>query len=204
MAKIKYTKNELKKQKDNLKRFTRYLPTLELKKQQLLVEIRQIQNRIEKLTEEFERLEKEITRWADVFAEDIDLNEFVQVKEVTTDQENIAGIDIPTYSKVIFVDKEYDLYKTPLWVDKAIAVLKEQIERQAELKITQQQEAILREELRITIQRIKLFEEVKIPEARENIRVIQIFLGDQMTAEVVRGKIAKAKIEKKKQEVRAV
>ena len=204
MAKIKYTKNELKKQKDNLKRFTRYLPTLELKKQQLLVEIRQIQNRIEKLTEEFERLEKEITRWADVFAEDIDLNEFVQVKEVTTDEENIAGIDIPTYSKVIFVDKEYDLYKTPLWVDKAIAVLKEQIERQAELKITQQQEAILREELRITIQRIKLFEEVKIPEARENIRVIQIFLGDQMTAEVVRGKIAKAKIEKKKQEVSAV
>ncbi|MCI0494106.1 V-type ATP synthase subunit D [candidate division KSB1 bacterium] len=204
MAKIKYTKNELKKQKDNLKRFTRYLPTLELKKQQLLVEIRQIQNRIEKLTEEFERLEKEITRWADVFAEDIDLNEFVQVKEVTTDQENIAGIDIPTYSKVIFVDTEYDLYKTPLWVDKAIAVLKEQIERQAELKITQQQEAILREELRITIQRIKLFEEVKIPEARENIRVIQIFLGDQMTAEVVRGKIAKAKIEKKKHEVSAV
>jgi len=182
MAKIKYTKNELKKQKDNLKRFTRYLPTLELKKQQLLVEIRQIQNRIEKLTEEFERLEKEITRWADVFAEDIDLNEFVQVKEVTTDEENIAGIDIPTYSKVIFVDKEYDLYKTPLWVDKAIAVLKEQIERQAELKITQQQEAILREELRITIQRIKLFEEVKIPEASENIRVIHIFLVDQMTA----------------------
>ncbi|HEX9974487.1 MAG TPA: V-type ATP synthase subunit D [bacterium] len=204
MAKIKYTKNELKKQKDNLKRFTRYLPTLELKKQQLLVEIRLIQNRIDKLTEESLRLEKEVTRWADVFAEDIDLNELIQVKEVTTDQENIAGIDIPTFVEVIFVDKEYDLYKTPLWVDKAIAVLKEQIERQAELKITQQQEAILREELRITIQRIKLFEEVKIPEARENIRAIQIFLGDQMTAEVVRGKIAKAKIEKKKQEVSAV
>jgi len=204
MAKIKYTKNELKKQKDNLKRFTRYLPTLELKKQQLLVEIRLIQNRIDKLTEESLRLEKEVTRWADVFAEDIDLNEFIKVKEVTTDQENIAGIDIPTFVEVIFVDKEYDLYKTPLWVDKAIAVLKEQIERQAELKITQQQEAILREELRITIQRIKLFEEVKIPEARENIRAIQIFLGDQMTAEVVRGKIAKAKIEKKKQEVSAV
>jgi len=204
MAKIKYTKNELKKQKDNLKRFTRYLPTLELKKQQLLVEIRQIQNRIDKLTEEIERVEKEVTRWVDVFAEDIDLNEFVQVMEVSTDQENIAGIDIPTFVEVVFVDKDYDLYQTPLWVDRAIAVVKEQIERQAELKITRKQEAILKEELRITIQRIKLFEEVKIPEARENIRVIQIFLGDQMTAEVVRGKIAKAKIEKKKQEVSAV
>lgn len=204
MAKIKYTKNELKKQKDNLKRFTRYLPTLELKKKQLLAEIRLIQTRIEKLTEESERVEKEVAKWVDVFAEDVDLNEFFQVMEVTTDEENIAGIDIPTFVEVVFVDKEYDLYKTPLWVDKAIAVVQEQIERQAELKIAQKQEGILREELRITIQRIKLFEEVKIPEARENIRVIQIFLGDQMTAEVVRGKIAKAKIEKKKQEVSAV
>ena len=204
MAKIKYTKNELKKQKDNLKRFTRYLPTLELKKKQLLAEIRLIQNRIDKLTEESERVEKEVTRWVDVFAEDIDLNEFFQVMEVATDTENIAGIDIPTFVEVVFVDKDYDLYQTPLWVDQAIAVVKEQIERQAELKITRKQEAILKEELRITIQRIKLFEEVKIPEARENIRVIQIFLGDQMTAEVVRGKIAKAKIEKKKQEVSAI
>lgn len=204
MAKIKYTKNELKKQKDNLKRFTRYLPTLELKKQQLLVEIRQIQNRIDKLTEEIERVEKEVTRWVDVFAEDIDLHEFFQIMEVTTDTENIAGIDIPTFVEVVFVDKDYDFYQTPLWVDRAIAVVKEQIERHAELKIARKQESILREELRITIQRIKLFEEVKIPEAKENIRVIQIFLGDQMTAEVVRGKIAKAKIEKKKHEVSAV
>jgi len=204
MAKIKYTKNELKKQKDNLKRFTRYLPTLELKKQQLLVEIRQIQNRIEKLTEELNQITAEVTKWVDVFAEDVDLHDFFQVMEITTDTENIAGIDIPTFVEVVFLDKEYDLYTTPLWVDRAIAVVKDQICRHAELKITQRQEAILREELRITIQRIKLFEEVKIPEARENIRVIQIFLGDQMTAEVVRGKIAKAKIEKKKQEVSTV
>ncbi len=204
MAKIKYTKNELKKQKDNLKRFTRYLPTLELKKQQLLVEIRQIQNRLEKLTEEIDQIVAEVTKWADVFAEDVDLHDFFQVLEITTDTENIAGIDIPTFVEVVFLDKDYDLYATPLWVDRAIAVVKEQIRRQAELKITQRQEEILREELRITIQRIKLFEEVKIPEARENIRVIQIFLGDQMTAEVVRGKIAKAKIEKKKQEVSTV
>lgn len=204
MAKIKYTKNELKKQKDNLKRFTRYLPTLELKKQQLLVEIRQIQNRLEKLTEELDRVTAEVTKWVDVFAEDVDLHEFLQVMEVTTDTENIAGIDIPTFVEVVFLDREYDLYTTPLWIDRAIAVVKDQIRRQAELKITQRQEEILREELRITIQRIKLFEEVKIPEARENIRVIQIFLGDQMTAEVVRGKIAKAKIEKKKREVSAV
>jgi len=204
MAKIKYTKNELKKQKDDLKRFTRYLPTLELKKKQLLAEIRLIQNQIDKLTAESEKVEKEVSKWVDLFAEEIDLQEFYELLEITTDVGNIAGIDIPLFVEVVFVDKDYDYYATPLWVDKGIEVVKDQIQRQAELQIAQKQQEIIREELRITIQRIKLFEEVKIPEARENIRVIQIFLGDQMTAEVVRGKIAKAKIEKKKQEVSAV
>ncbi len=204
MAKIKYTKNELKKQKDDLKRFTRYLPTLELKKKQLLAEIRLIQNQIDKLTAESEKVKKEVSKWVDLFAEEIDLPEFYEVLEITTDVGNIAGIDIPLFVEVVFVDKDYDYYTTPLWVDKGIEVVKDQIQRKAELQIAQKQQEIIREELRITIQRIKLFEEVKIPEARENIRVIQIFLGDQMTAEVVRGKIAKAKIEKKKQEVSAV
>ena len=58
MAKVRLTKNELKKQKDNLKRYLRYLPTLELKKKQLLVEIRRIQNEIERLREEDQRAEQ--------------------------------------------------------------------------------------------------------------------------------------------------
>ena len=36
---------------------------------------------------------------------------------------------------------------------------------------------------------------MKIPEAKENIRVIQVYLGDQQTASVVRGKISKKKLE---------
>ena len=204
MAKIKYTKNELKKQKDDLKRFTRYLPTLELKKKQLLVEIRNIQNLIDKLNDEITRTENQVKQWVDVFAEDIDLNEFFQMIEIVSEHGNIAGIDIPLFKDVVFEDMEYDFYTTPLWIDKGIDFSKQQLKRKAELQIAEQQQEIIKEELRITIQRIKLFEEVKIPEAKENIRVIHIFLGDQQTAEVVRGKIAKAKIEKKKQEVSRV
>ncbi|MBN2010191.1 V-type ATP synthase subunit D [candidate division KSB1 bacterium] len=200
MAKIKYTKNELKRQKDNLKRFTRYLPTLELKKQQLLVEIRTIQTAVDRLEIETQQLEQDVRQWADVFAEDIDLNTMFKVTEILTDEGNIAGIDIPLFKDVLFEDFDYDYFQTPLWVDKALDVTKTQIKRKLELQVLHKQQEIIREELRVTIQRIKLFEEVKIPEAKENIRVIQIFLGDQMTAAVVRGKIAKGKIEKKKKE----
>jgi len=199
MAKIKLTKNELKKQKEALKRYTRYLPTLELKKTQLVAEIRQISQQIEKIRGEIERFEKEIFQWVDVFGEDIDISELFSLEEVVTTSGNIAGIDIEIFEKVVFKDVEYDLFETPLWVDKGIEACKEKIRLQLKIKTLKEQIALLQEELRITVQRINLFDKVKIPEAKENIRVIQIYLGDERTSEVVRGKISKAKIEKKKE-----
>ncbi len=201
MADVKLTKNELRTQKDALKRFTRFLPTLELKKKQLLAEIRQIQREVERLKKENERVEREISSWVHVFSdEEIDIDELIEVEELRTSTGNIAGIDIPVFEELIFKDIDYDYMRTPLWIDKGIDICKEQIERKAQWEIAQRQQEMIEKELRTTIQRIKLFEEVKIPEAKENIRIIQIFLGDQQTAEVVRGKIAKKKIERKKVE----
>ena len=198
MAKIRLTKNELKKQKDDLKRFTRYLPTLELKKKQLLQEILHIQHEIDHLQQENRRLESEVSRWVAVFADDIDLKDYIKIKDIRTSVGNIAGINIPVFEEMAFEDFDVDYFNTPFWIDRGIDVCQEQLRRRVEQIVAEKQQDILRTELRITIQRIKLFEEVKIPEAKESIRIIQIFLGDQQTAEVVRGKIAKAKIEKKK------
>ena len=198
MAKVRLTKNELKKQKDNLKRFTRYLPTLELKKKQLLQEIHRIQREIDRIESEYRRVEDETMHWVGVFAEEIDLKEYIKIKDIRIGKENIAGIDIPLFEDMTFEDAEVDFFNTSVWIDRGIDVCKDQVKRRIEKEIAEKQDDILREELRTTIQRIKLFEEVKIPEAKENIRVIQIFLGDQQTAGVVRGKIAKAKILKKK------
>jgi V/A-type H+/Na+-transporting ATPase subunit D len=199
MAKIKLTKNELKTQKDALKRFRRYLPTLELKKKQLLVEIQRIQKEIEELQSENERIERQVAQWVDLYGdESVHLTNLIKVKDLITGVGNIAGIDIPVFENLLFEDIAYDYFETPLWIDRGIQVVKEQMKRQAEWQTLQKQKVLIERELRTTIQRIKLFEEIKIPEARENIRVIQISLGDQMTAEVVRGKIAKKKIERKK------
>ena len=64
------------------------------------------------------------------------------------------------------------------------------------IKTLQEQMDLLGKELRTTSQRVNLFEKVKIPEAKENIRRISIYLGDQDTSAVVRGKIAKRKLVK--------
>lgn len=197
MAKIKHTKNELKAQREALARYLRFLPTLELKKTQLVAEIRRITNTIEQIQREYVASEQALFEWVDVFAEEIDLRQLLSIQQVQTSTGNIAGIDIPLFEQVLFAIQPYDYFTTPLWIESALQVLQEQLTRLIKIKILNQQIAILQEELRITIQRINLFEKVKIPETRENIRVIQIFLGDAQTAEVVRGKIAKAKIQKK-------
>lgn len=199
MARLKLTKNELKKQKESLKRFIRYLPTLELKKKQLVAEIKKIEEAVNELQNQIEQIENDIEKWVDVFGENIELETLLKIKEVNTDEGNIAGIDIPIFKEVFFEEKSYDLMIYPLWVDTALEILKKLTELKIQIMVAREQQQILREELRVTIQRINLFDKVMIPQAKENIRIIRIYLGDLQTAEVVRGKIAKTKITRKKE-----
>ena len=197
MAKIKFTKNELKKQKDALKRFERYLPTLQLKKQQLQMEVRKIEEALHRKEREFEDLQRRTMEWVAVLGEDVGLEELVAVEGIVTGTNNIAGVDIPVFEDIVFREKDYDLFETPLWVDAAVERLKDLLAVQAEIEVLKEQARLIREELRVTTQRVNLFEKVKIPETKENIRIIKIYLGDEQTAAVVRGKISKKKIVEK-------
>ena len=163
MAKVKLTKNALKAERDALKRFQRYLPTLLLKKQQLQMEMRTLQERVMAKREEEDKLRKSMASWISLFAEPIEWSKYLSVKEVRQGEGNIAGVKIPTYDGVL------------------------------ERRVLEKQYELLSKELRTTSQRVNLFEKVKIPEAKENIRVINIFLGDQQTSGVARSKLAKGK-----------
>ena len=123
MAKIKYTKNELKKQKDQLKRFKRYLPTLVLKKQLLQMEIRQVEVQINEKNRQRDRINADLMRWVHVFGENLDLAELIKVKETDLETTNIAGVDIPVFNAVIYEDMPYDLMFYPLWVDAGVQKL---------------------------------------------------------------------------------
>lgn len=191
MAKIKLTKNELKKQKDSLKRFERYLPTLVLKKQQLQIVIRQVESQVLEKTQQRSHLLQQLDAWIAVFGEGTDISQFLRVKEIKTSAGNIAGVDIPTFDGIVLDEIHYDLLKTAMWVDTAVEAVREVVSLDAELLVLERQKELLAEELRITTQRVNLFEKVKIPEAKNNIRRIGIYLGDEQTAAVVRGKIAK-------------
>lgn len=197
MAKITLTKGELKKQRDALKQYRRYLPTLQLKKQQLQVEI------LHQLVILEDRKANELTKissakaWTGLLATEAgaDIKKWLKPKAIVIGSKNIAGVDLPAFESAEFDPAEYDLFIVPLWVDAAIELLREIVSLREETKVIKKGVDILRHELRITTQRVNLFEKVKIPEAEEAIRLIKIYLGDQMANAVGRSKIAKRKIE---------
>ena len=201
MAKIKLTKNEQKVQKDALKMYQRYLPTLTLKKQQLQSVIMKVRNDL--AVKEAERVQMigDLDDWVAVFAENeifdegFRLDKLVEPDRVITKEDNIAGVRVPAFEELTFKDINYNVDDYPLWVDTAVFKLREIARLDALAATLRKQVELLEAELRTTSQSVNLFEKVKIPEAKENIRVIQVYIGDQQTAAVVRGKISKNKIQ---------
>jgi V/A-type H+-transporting ATPase subunit D len=192
MAKIKLTKNELKKQKDALKMYRRYLPTLMLKKQQLQAEIRSIEIRIRELMKEKEKTDETFKSWIAVFGETgIFTPDLLVIRSIKAAQGNIAGVAIPLFEGAEFETLQYDLAAKPLWLDTAVERMQQVMLLDLEAQTLEEQRRRLDHELRITTQRVNLFEKIKIPETRGNIKKIQVYLGDQQTSAVVRGKIAK-------------
>jgi len=196
MAKFKLTKGELKRQRDSLQQYERYLPTLQLKKQQLQLEIlRQDVLRQERVAYLAARRSAAAACIGLLAEPALDFRQMLRPRRLITEVRNIAGVDVPVFKGVDFSLPEYDLFIAPLWVDQALEFFKEMLALQEEIKVIESGMAVLRRELRITSQRVNLFEKVKIPEAVEAIRLIKIYLGDQLTNAVGRSKIAKRKIQ---------
>lgn len=195
MAKIKHTKNELKTQKDALSRFQRYLPMLQLKKQQLQSEIQRIEVLIFEKRMQEDSLMQDFKVWIGLLADSFPVENYIKFEKAVTSEGNIAGVAIPLLNEIEIHKESYALFDTPPWLDDAVNVLEQLINLRVEREILDQQRLLIIDELRVTTQRVNLFEKVKIPECKENIRVIRIFLGDEQTAAVARGKIAKKRTE---------
>jgi len=93
-------KSELKNQRDDLRRYKRFLPTLELKKQQLQIEVRKLNVALEASRAEEAGLRAELDGWVRLFAEPFELSALLRLKEVRRGAGNIAGVAIPILQEV--------------------------------------------------------------------------------------------------------
>ena len=198
MAKVKLTKTELKKQRDALKQYTRFLPTLQLKKQQLQLEMRLCLERIGENEKQEEASKQALASWSALFGDEnvtARAAAVLKVKQIRTAEMNIAGVEVPVYEGVDFECVPYDLFVEEPYLDDAVETIRKIVEIQSQREIIRRQYDCIAKELRITTQRVNLFEKVKIPETKEIIRLINIAIGDADTSAVVRSKIAKKKLQ---------
>lgn len=196
--KIRLTRPELKLQRDLLKRFKRYLPMLKLKQQELQLAIRQIDEELREAAIQVEEQRRYLSQFGGLWAEPAGINfqELSRPIERETDSHNVAGVDVPVFRSLSFPEADYSLFGTPVWADRALADWREGTRREVRYAVLKEARDILHQELLKTLQRVNLFEKVKIPQAQEAIRRIRIQLGDEMTAAVGRAKIAKDKLAK--------
>lgn len=201
--KIKLTRPELKRYRDALTRFERYLPMLKLKQQQLQMTLRGVVAEMRTAKQAIKEARRKFDAYSEILSDIAGLNvrQLAQCERTRTETVNVAGVRVPVFQGVDFPPVSYSLFATPPWVDQALADLRQISRHQAELDVLTERYRLLHNELVKVVQRVNLFEKVKIPECREVIRVIRIRLGDEMTAAVGRAKIAKTKIAQSEREI---
>ncbi len=200
MAEVKLTKNELRAQQEQLSQLKKYLPTLQLKKAMLQVEVSDARQEIVKREEQLDMARTKVASYQSLLAEKIGLDpmSLAVIERVNKRYENIAGVDVPYYESVDFQSVTYSLFETPPWVDGAVALLRKMVEGKVQVLVVEEKKAALERELREVSIRVNLFEKILIPRCQENIKKIKVFLGDQQLAAVCQAKVAKTKIERKK------
>lgn len=177
--------------------FRRFLPSLDLKRQQLLGAHKEAQAQLanlEKDIEEFQQtLENLLPSLGSSTINPEKLGNLVRVRDVVLGEENVVGAHIPVVREIKIDRVEYSMLTLPFWVDKLVDGLEQIARLRILLQVNQARVAILGAAARKITQRVNLFEKVLIPQAESNIKKIGIVLSDQERASVVRSKLAKRK-----------
>jgi V/A-type H+-transporting ATPase subunit D len=193
--KLALTRLELKRQREALARYRRFLPALQRRQQQLQIEVQHTVQRLARELEELEASSRSFARYAGVLGDVAGMNVRAAAEPARVDvtSVNVAGVRVPDSVDVSFDDPVYSLFATAPWVEGVLDGLREQSRRGAEVAVLEERRAVLRHELARVVQRVNLFEKVKIPEAEAAIHRIRVHLGDEMAAAVGLAKMAKGR-----------
>lgn len=194
MARLTLNKATLTRLIRQLKTFEHFLPSLDLKRKQLLLERAKAAAALARTEAALAPIDGLIgDRLPMVSNELVDLTGLARVANVTLGEENVVGVSLPVVESIHIVVREYGFLGRPHWVDRVAELLRQTLE----LKVRVQVEHVRLERLEIGVrritQRVNLFEKVLIPRTREHIRRIRIYLSDSERAAVVRAKISKKK-----------
>ena len=194
MAAVALSKSALQQQRNKLQLFQRFLPSLELKRQQLTAEYKKALQVLAEAEQGADQASHSLTALLPILgSSSMKLSGLIGVRRVDVGEEDVLGMRLPTLRAVEFVTADYSLLATPFWMDSLVTCLKDVVTYRIRLQVYRQRVTRLQGAVRRLAQRVNLFEKVLIPDAKQNIARIQIFLSDIARAAVVTSKIAKAK-----------
>ena len=194
MAKIRFNKNTLNKERQQLRLYERLLPSLDLKRRQLTVEAERARQLHREAEAEKRQLEDRAAEQLRMLGNPrLSVGGLVRVTGIVLGEENLLGVRMPVLERIDFAIAPYSLLAKPAWVDLLVRRLQEAIEARVREQVLARRLSIVDLAKRRTTQRVNLFERILIPTAKRTIQRIQIYLGDFERDAVVRSKIAKAK-----------
>lgn len=195
MAKVALNKSSLNKEKRSLKTYNRYLPALELKRQQLMMERKKAEEALAQTREELADVERLVHQQLPMLArQDVPVDNLVRVTDVRLTHENIVGTSVPLVEHVEIELTPYSDLAKPHWVDYLVELLQQMVRLKIELQVRQLRHQELDKATRTTSQRVNLFSKVLIPRTRKNIQKIQVYMSDQDRASVMNAKLSKGKV----------
>jgi V/A-type H+-transporting ATPase subunit D len=195
MARLALNKSSLTKQKKQLKTFQDFLPSLDLKRRQLVAEQAKARKAVAATQQRLTELESDIGRNLTMLANEwLDLTDLVKVTDVKLSEENVVGTRLPKLEAASIQVRDYSLLGKPQWVDRLVEDLKAVIELRLQAQVAARQLELLDGAVRTITQRVNLFDKVLIPRTKRSIKKIQIYLSDAERAGVINAKIAKRKM----------
>ena len=194
MAKISLSKSSLQKERTQLQLYKKMLPSLDMKRQQLTIELAKARTEYETIKSRLEELKRSTAEQLPMLSnEKLVLSNLVRMESITTGQENVVGVRLPFVKDVKCQVMHYSMLSRPFWVDILVDRLREAAELSATISIAEKRMTILEQAKRRISQRVNLFDKVLIPTVKGNIKQISTYLGDMERTSVVRSKIAKRK-----------
>lgn len=194
MAKVSLSKSSLSAQSQLLKSYLQFLPSLDLKRKQLMGERARIRSEQQAAAAEMAALRAQVAEELPMLANrEVDLTGLVRVERVELGRENVMGTWLPTLDDLQVVVRPYGYLAKPHWVEPVVSALIEMARLRVRALLAERRLALLDQAVRTVTQRVNLFDKVLIPRTRANIKRIRIALSDAERAAVVRSKIAKKK-----------
>lgn len=194
MARLQLNKSSLARQTADLATYKRFLPSLDLKRQQLIAERAKAKAAEDAAKRAIADFRTEVGEKLPMLAnKDVDLSDIARLAHVELGTENLVGTRLPVLSRIEVEVRPYALLAKPHWVDKATALLKDMLELRVRLQVASRRVALLDKAVDTITQRVNLFDKVLIPRTQANIKKIRIYLSDEEMSAVVRSKLAKKK-----------